>query len=26
MCSNDVDDEYHFVIKCPLYDDIRRQF
>ena len=26
MCSNEVEDEYHFVIKCPLYDDIRRQF
>ena len=26
MCSNEVEDEYHFVIKCPLYDDIRIQF
>jgi len=26
MCSNEVEDEYHFVIKCPLYDDIRSQF
>jgi len=26
MCSNEVEDEYHFVSKCPLYDDIRRQF
>jgi len=22
MCSNEVEDEYHFVSKCPLYDDI----
>ena len=26
MCSNEVEDEYHFVSKCPLYDDIRIQF
>jgi len=26
MCSNEVEYEYQFVIKCPLYDDIRRQF
>ena len=25
MCSNEVEDEYHSGIKCPLYDDIRRR-
>jgi len=23
MCSNEVENKYHCVIKCPLYEDIR---
>jgi len=26
MSSNEVEDVYHFVIKCILFDDVRRQF
>ena len=23
---NDVEDEFHFVLKCPLYDQLRRKY
>jgi len=26
MCSTEVEDEYHFIIKCALYEDIRKLF
>ena len=26
LCNSDIEDEYHFVIKCPTYNDIRRKY
>ena len=26
LCSMELEDEYHFIIKCPLYQDIRTQY
>ena len=27
LCTlNDIEDEYHFVLRCPLYADIRRNY
>ena len=27
MCNiNDIEDEFHFVLKCPVYADLRRQY
>ena len=26
LCDSDTEDEYHFVIKCPVYNDIRIKY
>ena len=27
MCNlNEIEDEYHFILQCPLYNDIRMKF
>mgnify|MGYP000013502513 FL=1 len=26
MCLTEAEDEYHFIIKCALYEDIRKLF
>ena len=26
FCNSDIEDEYHFVIKCPIYSDIRVKY
>ena len=26
LCSRELEDEYHVIIKCPLYQDIRTQY
>lgn len=26
LCTLDVEDEYHFIITCPVYNDIRRKY
>ena len=26
MCGTEVEDEYHFVLKCPMYTDLREQY
>ena len=27
MCnSNDIEDEFHFILQCPAYNDLRKKF
>ena len=26
LCNSDIEDEYHFVLKCPTYNDIRAKY
>jgi exonuclease III len=26
LCKNVTEDEYHFILKCPLYNDLRQQY
>ena len=26
LCHNEVEDEYHFLLKCPLYDELRAKY
>ena len=26
FCRNSLEDEFHFVIECPLYQDLRREY
>ena len=26
LCNSGIEDEYHFVIKCPTYNDIRMKY
>ena len=26
ICHTDIEDEFHFILKCPMYDDLRKLF
>ena len=26
FCRNSLEDEFHFVIECPLYQDLRQEY